>query len=84
LALTVFNFYEDKPDSIYFEGYVYLNSVNTGEPGRDGGCLLGTFGTSAGAGYVDSNLAIIKSKKVEFSTTDKGIYCNNGFHLSLA
>jgi len=74
-----FNFYEDKPDSIYFEGYVYLNSVNTGEPGRDGGCLLGTFGTSAGAGYVDSNLAIIKSKKVEFSTTDKGYIVTTDF-----
>jgi polyisoprenoid-binding protein YceI len=67
-----FNFYEDNPDSIYFEAYVYLNSVNTGEPGRDGGCLLTTFGTSAGAGYVDSNLAIIKTKSVAFSTTDKG------------
>jgi len=67
-----FNFQEDKPDSIYFEAYVYLNSVNTGEPGRDGGCLLGTFGTSAAAGNVDSNLAVIRSKKVVFSTTDKG------------
>jgi polyisoprenoid-binding protein YceI len=67
-----FNFYEDNPDSIYFEAYVYLNSVNTGEPQRDGGCLLTTFGTSAGAGYVDSNLAIIKTKSVAFSTTDKG------------
>jgi polyisoprenoid-binding protein YceI len=67
-----FNFYEDSPDSIYFEAYVYLNSVNTSEPGRDDGCLLHTFGTGAGLEYVDTNLAIIKSKKVEFSTTDKG------------
>jgi len=67
-----FNFEESTPDSIYFEAYVYLNTVNTSEPGRDGGCLLTTFGTAAGAGYVDSNLAILKSKKVEFSTTDKG------------
>lgn len=67
-----FNFYEDNPDSIYFEAYVYLNSVNTGEPGRDGGCLLGTFGTGPGVGYVDSNLAIIKTKSVAYSTTDKG------------
>ena len=71
-GFNTFNFKEDNPDSIYFEAYVYLNSVNTGEPNRDGGCLLGTFGTSAGAGKVDSNLAIIKSKNVEFSTTDKG------------
>lgn len=71
-GFNTFNFYEDKADSIYFEAYVYLNSVNTSEPARDGGCLLSTFGTAAGAGYVDSNLAIIKSKKVELSTTDKG------------
>jgi len=67
-----FNFEESNPDSIYFEAYVYLNSVNTSEPGRDQGCLLHTFGTAAGAEYIDSNLAIIKTKKVEFSTTDKG------------
>ena len=67
-----FNFYEDKADSIYFESYVHLNTCNTGEPGRDGGCMLGYLGTSAGVGYVDSNLAIIKSKAVALSTTDKG------------
>jgi polyisoprenoid-binding protein YceI len=67
-----FNFAESTPDSIYFEGYVWLNTVNTGEPGRDGGCLLGTFGTTADATDEESNLAIIKSTKVEFSTTDKG------------
>jgi len=67
-----FNFDESNPDSIYFETYVYLNSVNTSEPARDQGCLIGTFGTSTGAAYIDSNLAILKSTKVEFSTTDKG------------
>lgn len=67
-----FNFYEDNADSIYFEGFVYLNTCNTGEPGRDGGCMLGYLGTAAGVGYVDSNLAIIKSKSVALSTTDKG------------
>jgi polyisoprenoid-binding protein YceI len=67
-----FNFYEDNADSIYFEAYVYLNTCNTGEPARDGGCMLGYLGTSAGAGYIDSNLAIIKSKSVALSTTDKG------------
>jgi polyisoprenoid-binding protein YceI len=67
-----FNFYEDNADSIYFEAWVYLNTCNTGEPNRDGGCMLGYLGTSAGAGMVDSNLAIIKSKSVELSTTDKG------------
>src|SRR5215813_11612849 len=52
--------------------YVYLNTVNTSEPGRDQGCLLTTFGTSKDAAYVDSNVAIIKSTKVVYSTTDKG------------
>ena len=79
-----FNFYESTPDSIYFEGYVYLNTNNTGEPARDGGCMLGYLGTGAGAGYVDSNLAIIscKSKDVVFSTTDKGyiVTANLTFH----
>jgi polyisoprenoid-binding protein YceI len=77
-----FHFEESNADSIYFEAYVYLNSVNTGEPNRDGGCLLGTFGTSAGLGYVDSNLAIIKTTKVELSTTDKGyiVTANFTFH----
>jgi polyisoprenoid-binding protein YceI len=60
---------------------VHLNSVNTGEPGRDGGCLLGTFGTGAGIGYVDSNVAIIRSKKVAFSTTDKGYIVTADFRF---
>jgi polyisoprenoid-binding protein YceI len=67
-----FHFEESNPDSIYFEAYVYLNSVNTSEPRRDSGCLIGTFGTGKGLAYVDTNLAIIRSKKVVFSATDKG------------
>jgi polyisoprenoid-binding protein YceI len=70
--ITRFKFYEDIPDSIYFTADVWLNSVNTSEPARDGGCLLGTFGTGPNAGDADSNKAIITSKKVVFSTTDKG------------
>jgi len=81
-GINAFNFEEDNPDSIYFEAYVYLNSVNTSEPGRDQGCLLSTFGTSKDATDADSNLAIIKSTKVEFSTTDKGyiVTANLTFH----
>ncbi len=67
-----FHFEESNPDSIYFEAYVWLNSVNTSEPGRDQGCLLNTFGTGKDIEYVDTNVAIIKTKKVIFSTTDKG------------
>jgi polyisoprenoid-binding protein YceI len=80
--ITRFKFYEDNPDSIYFTADVWLNSVNTSEPARDGGCLLTTFGTSAGAGDVDSNKAVITSTKVVFSTTDKGyiVTANLQFH----
>lgn len=35
---------EDLPNSSVFTK-VILSSVNTGSPGRDAGCLLGTFGT---------------------------------------
>jgi len=68
-----FNFDESNASGISFSAYVLLNTVNTSEPGRDDGCLLSTFGTTAGAGATDpANLAIITSKTVELSTTDKG------------
>ncbi|MDH7462097.1 YceI family protein [Chitinophagaceae bacterium 26-R-25] len=70
--VTRFYFKEDNPDSIYFTADVWLNSVNTSEPARDGGCLLATFGTGPTAGAADSNMAVITSKKAVFSTTDKG------------
>lgn len=38
-------FDEDNPENTSLTGNVVLSSVNTGEPGRDEGCLLGTFGT---------------------------------------
>jgi polyisoprenoid-binding protein YceI len=68
-----FNFEENNPDSIYFDAWVNLNTVNTSEPGRDGGCLVKTFFSSkfGEAGYIDS-IATIKSTHVEFSTTDRG------------
>lgn len=67
-----FEFDEADPSKTSFEAYVLLNTVNTGEPGRDGGCLLGTFGTAAGKTTEPENQAIIKTKSVAFSTTDKG------------
>lgn len=67
-----FEFDEADPANTSFEGYVLLNTVNTGEPGRDGGCLLGTFGTAAGKTSEPENQAIFKTKSVTFSTTDKG------------
>ncbi|PKV66869.1 YceI family protein [Pontibacter ramchanderi] len=70
-GVTSLKFEESNPENIAFEGWVRLNTVNTGEPGRDAGCLLGTFGTAAGLTDEANNLATLKSKKVEFSKTDK-------------
>jgi polyisoprenoid-binding protein YceI len=69
--VTSMSFDESKPENTAFEGAVRLNTVNTGEPGRDAGCLLGTFGTAAGLTDEPNNLATLKSKKVEKSRTDK-------------
>ena len=38
---TSWAFYENDPTKTYFNGYVQMNTSNTGEPGRDGGCYLG-------------------------------------------
>lgn len=71
-GITTLQFDEANLANTSFEGWVRLNTVNTGEPGRDAGCLLGTFGTAAGKVDEVENLAKLKSKKVEFSKTDKG------------
>lgn len=60
-------FREDQPDLCSMSGFVVLSTVNTGEPGRDAGCLLTTFGTTT-----ISDTARLVSKKVEFD--DKGGY----------
>ena len=67
-----FEFDEPNAAGISFTAWVWLNSVNTSEPGRDDGCLLGTFGTEESFTDEEENLAILKSKSVELSTTDKG------------
>lgn len=71
-GFDTFNFDESNAAGISFSAWVWLNSVNTSEPGRDDGCLLQTFGTSGSLTTEDENLAIITSKEVELSTTDKG------------
>lgn len=70
-GFTSFSFDAANPANTSFEAWVRLNSVNTGEPGRDAGCLLGTFGTALGKVDEPENLAIIKSKSVEKSLSDK-------------
>ena len=67
-----FNFDESNAAGISFSAWVWLNTVNTSEPGRDDGCLLTTFGTANGLTTEANNLAVLTSKTVELSTTDKG------------
>lgn len=55
------DFDEDNPENSSFTGFVVLSSVNTGEPGRDGGCLLNTFGTAT-----ISDTARLTSKQIQF------------------
>ncbi|MDX2045429.1 MAG: YceI family protein [Chitinophagaceae bacterium] len=73
-GFTSFNFDESNANGINFEAWVWLNTVNTSEPGRDQGCLLGTYGTALGKTTETENLAIIKSKFVELSLTDKSYF----------
>lgn len=75
------NFDEAVPSNIAFKGYVRLNSVNTGEPGRDGGCLAGngdasTFKTTLDMTTEPANQATIVSKPGtgRYSATDAGFF----------
>ena len=67
---TSWAFYENDPSKTYFNGYVQMNTSNTGEQGRDTGCNIGTLGTikiiNGVQNLSDSNLAKIKTTKVAF------------------
>lgn len=69
-VLKNLTFDEQDPGKISLEAYVRLNSVSTGEPGRDGGCLLTTYGTASAKTIEPENLAILKSTSVKYSPTD--------------
>src|SRR5678815_807991 len=77
-------FYESDPSKTYFNGYVQINTSNTGEPGRDTGCNISTTGTVKIAqgtqNLTDTNLAQIKSTKVEFDPESNGYIV----HLNLS
>ncbi|MNE02964.1 hypothetical protein D3C80_954500 [compost metagenome] len=72
--MTSLNFDEANPSNISFEGYVWLNSVNTSEPARDDGCLLVSFGTTNDLTDEAQNRATLKTKAGtgRYSTTDAG------------
>lgn len=63
-------FYENDPSQTYFNGYVQINTSNTGEPGRDTGCNISNLGTTKIVPGVQnltvSNLAKIKTTEVKF------------------
>ncbi len=67
---TSWAFYENDPSKTYFNGYVQINTSNTGEPGRDTGCNISTLGTTKIQNGTQNlsvgNLAKIKTTKVEF------------------
>lgn len=73
---TSWAFYEGDPSKTYFSGYVQMNTSNTGQPGRDNGCYLGYVSAPksiAGVqNIIDSNLARIKTKKVELDPNSPG------------
>lgn len=80
-VLQNLNFDEGVPTNISFEGYVRLNTVNTGEPGRDGGCLLTTYGTDATKTTEIENIAslITIPGTGRYSATDEGFFVDANF-----
>jgi polyisoprenoid-binding protein YceI len=73
---TSWAFYENDPSKTYFNGYVQINTSNTGEPGRDAGCNVAGMNTVAIRTGIqnlsDTNLAKIKTTKVEFDPSSNG------------
>ena len=73
---TSWAFYENDPSKTYINGYVQINTSNTGEPGRDTGCNIKTMATmkivQGTQNLTDSNIAQIKSTKVEFDPESNG------------
>ncbi|HWH62210.1 MAG TPA: hypothetical protein VNS50_03015 [Ginsengibacter sp.] len=73
---TSWAFYENDPTKTYFNGYVQMNTSNTGEPGRDGGCYLGYVAApkiiTGIQNLLDSNVAVIRTTKVELDPKSPG------------
>lgn len=73
---TSWAFYENEPSKSYFNGYVQINTSNTGEPGRDAGCNvagMGTVAIEAGTQNLSyPNLAKIKTKEIKFDPLSNG------------
>src|SRR5688572_24904552 len=69
-------FYENEPVKTYFNGYVQINTSNTGEPGRDAGCNVAGMGTipivTGTQNLAFPNLAKIKTTEVKFDPKSNG------------
>ena len=87
---TSWAFYENDDSKTYFNGYVQINTSNTGEPGRDAGCNINNLGTTAVVSGTQNlnvtNLAKIKTTKVTFepSTSDYIVNLNLTWQGKLA
>jgi polyisoprenoid-binding protein YceI len=73
---TAWAFYENEPARTYFNGYVQINTSNTGESARDGGCNIAAMGTvpvvAGTQNLTITNLAKIKTTKIEFDPASNG------------
>jgi polyisoprenoid-binding protein YceI len=73
---TSWAFYENDPTKTYISGYVQMNTSNTGEPGRDGGCYLSYVAApkpiTGTQNLEDSNIAYIRSTNVQFDPNSAG------------
>jgi len=80
---TAWAFNEKDPTKIHFSGYVQMNTSNTGQPGRDAGCYIGSVGTTAIVAGVQnltqSNIAQIKTVSVAFDPLTAGYIANISF-----
>lgn len=86
---TSWAFYEGDDSKTYLNGYVQINTSNTGEPGRDGtfdyttGCNLGAMGTIAKVrnyhNLTESNIARIRTTKVAYDQTTGDYVVNFDF-----
>jgi polyisoprenoid-binding protein YceI len=69
-------FNEAEPSKSYFNGYVQINTSNTGEPGRDVGCNVSGMGTVAIVAGTQNlaypNLAKIKTTEIKFDPASNG------------
>ena len=69
-------FNEADPTKSYFNGYVQINTSNTGEPGRDVGCNVAGMGTVAIVAGTQNlaypNLAKIKTTEIKFDPASNG------------